>query len=100
MANFLRDSDEPVDINQLGSGPIASARWMFDEATGVEASDLTPDEIERWRPAVYEHLVRESGDTPFFMKTHDAFTRNAQGEPVISKAATRGAHRSMVSAPS
>ena len=63
LANFLRDADEAVDINHLNMMLIASARWLFDAATGVEASDLTPEEIERWRPAVYEHLVQEAGDT-------------------------------------
>ncbi len=54
LSNYLADGDKPVDINSLDTGgPIASARTIFDEAVGVEASDLTQDEIERYRPRVY-----------------------------------------------
>jgi Sulfotransferase domain len=88
LANFQRPQDQPVNINQLG-GLIASDRWLFDEETGVKSSDLTPEEIESWRPAVYEHLSQAITE-PIFMKIHDAFTLNAQGVPVISKAATQG----------
>jgi aryl sulfotransferase len=90
LINFQRDQDQPVNINELGGAPIASARSLFDEETGIKSSDLTPEEIECWRPAVFEHLS-QSITEPIFMKIHDAFTLNAQGIPVISKAATRGA---------
>ena len=49
LTNYWRDAAEPVDINSLEGGPIASARRVFDDAVGVEASDLTPAEIERLR---------------------------------------------------
>ena len=90
LANFWRNSDEPVDINNLGGGPIASARKVFDDEVGVEASDLTFDEIERYRPRVYEQVAAECQET-IFLKIHDAFTYNSWEEPVISKAATLGA---------
>jgi hypothetical protein len=90
LTNFQRNQDEPVNINELSGAPIASARSLFDEETGVKSSDLTPEETECWRPAVYEQLSQSSTTQPIFMKIHDAFTLNAQGIPVISKAATRG----------
>ncbi|WP_089941549.1 sulfotransferase domain-containing protein [Candidatus Entotheonella palauensis] len=89
LANYLREADHPVDINRLGGGPIASARMMFDDEAGVKASELTVDEIERWRPRVYEQ-ISAACTSPLFMKIHDAYTYNAQGEPLMSKAATQG----------
>ncbi len=90
LANYMRQMGHPVDINRLLGGPIASARVMFDEEAGVKASELTVDEIERWRPRVYEQ-ISEACSGPLFMKTHDAYTYNAWGEPLMSKAATQGA---------
>lgn len=47
-------------------------------------------EIERYRPQVYEQISEQSERT-VFLKVHDACIRNADGHPVISKAATKGA---------
>ncbi len=101
LTNYLRDADEPADINSLDGGPIASARQIFDDNVGIEASDLTQDEIERLRPGVYELISDRVGearrelpvddDFPTFLKVHDAYTRTADGVPLISKAATAGA---------
>ncbi len=89
LTNYLRDADEPADINQLDTGLIASARQAFDENVGVEASDLTAEEIERYRPFVYEH-ISESSDQTRYLKVHDAFTYTDEGYPLISKRATKG----------
>lgn len=72
LANYLEDRLTPADINDLTLGMAASARHVFDEVVGVEASDLTPEEIARHRPAVYRHLAREA-TSPMFLKVHDAF---------------------------
>jgi aryl sulfotransferase len=89
LTNYLRNADEPADINALDGGPIASARQVFDDHVGVEASDLTQDEIERYRPAVYE-LISAQAAVPIFLKVHDAYTCTPDGIPLISKAATAG----------
>jgi hypothetical protein len=88
LANLRSERDEPVDINNLGGGPIASARPLFDEAMGIEASDLTTAEIAHYRPAVYEHLTT-SNENILFLKIHDAFTSIDTGQPIISRAATK-----------
>lgn len=92
LANYLADADEPVDINALGGGPIASARGLFDDHVGVEASDLTQDEIERYRGRVYERFAAEhdDGDPPLFCKVHDAWTLGPDGEPLFSERSTAG----------
>lgn len=89
LANLQSKQDEPVDINNLGGGPIASSRGVFDEAMGIEASDLTRAEIERYRPAVYEHMATFSEET-LFLKIHDACTYSSAGTPIVSRAVTKG----------
>jgi hypothetical protein len=89
LTNYLRRAEQPADINSLDSGPIAGARRVFDDHVGIEASDLTQDEIERYRPMVYEQMSDQATE-PLFLKVHDAFTYTRYGYPLISKAATAG----------
>jgi aryl sulfotransferase len=89
LTNYLRNADEPADINSLDGGPIASSRQTFDDHVGLEASDLTQDEIERYRPFVYEQMSEQARE-PLFLKVHDAFTYTRFGYPLISKIATAG----------
>jgi hypothetical protein len=89
LTNFLRDGEAPADIHELDGGPIASARAMFDEAMGVAASDLTPAQVERYRPRVYEQIAAESKET-LYLKIHDAFTRTPEGVPMVTAKATAG----------
>lgn len=89
LTNYLRNADEPADINSLDGGPIASARQIFDDAVGIEASDLTQEEIERYRPFVYEQ-ISEKAKEKLFLKIHDAYTYTPYGYPLISKKATAG----------
>lgn len=90
LTNLLRDSDTPANINELESTPIASAREIFDQHIGFEASDLSADEIDRLRPELYCYLAEEQED-PLFMKIHDAYTLVAGNQPMIPAAATGGA---------
>jgi hypothetical protein len=90
LTNYLRDSAEPADINDLERTHIASGRALFDEIMGISAADLTPTEIACLRPALYEQLAAESAE-PLFMKVHDAYTYTPQGIPLLAKAATQGA---------
>ncbi|MCI5180809.1 MAG: sulfotransferase domain-containing protein [Candidatus Electrothrix sp. AW3_4] len=91
LTNYWRDGNEPADIiNSLDGGPIASARTVFDETAGVEASDLTPEEIERLRPYVYEQVAKEQENT-LFLKVHDAYSYTPEGVPMLSQKATKAA---------
>lgn len=90
LTNLLRDADTPASINELEHTPIASARGIFDNNIGIEASDLTADEIDRLRPELYIHLA-ENATEPLFMKIHDAYTDVAENMPLIPHTATGGA---------
>src|SRR5438105_4789062 len=71
LTNYLRDGSEPADINDLDGAPIASDRNRFDELSGVESSDLTADEVARYRAAVYRAFAAET-EGLLFVKVHDA----------------------------
>lgn len=98
VANVWAKRDTPVDINVIEStDTIASARHPFDQQTLIDSSLMTHDEIDRVRPSAYAYAA--SGETladpdnpcfPVrFVKTHDAYTRNDAGEPLMAGA--RGA---------
>ncbi len=65
LTNCWYDTETPADVNALLGGPIASARQLFDETVGVEAADLTTEEIDCYRPAVYRYIAAQSADTVY-----------------------------------
>lgn len=89
LTNYLRNGAEPADINKIDGGPIASARFWFDEWVGVEASALDDAAIERLRPGVYRCMAREEQDT-LYMKVHDAWVRTDRGEALFPAEVTAG----------
>ena len=90
LTNLRGEEDGPAQINRLDSTPIAGARGIFDDEAGIEASDLTFDEIDRLRPEIYTHLAEQAEETPF-MKVHDAYTSNDKNIPLFPGKATAGA---------
>jgi len=89
ISNYLSDKDEPVDINKIKGGPIASDRDIFDRWAGVEASDLTFDDIADLRPHVYRQMALHIGH-PLYIKVHDACTRNSDGDMLFPADVTGG----------
>lgn len=89
LANLHANGEEPVDINELNTGVIASARGWLDEVLGFDTAELTPDEVERLRPNVYRWHLKINGFG--YHKIHDAYTLTVDGEPVVSRDATLGA---------
>lgn len=71
-----------LDINHLDLSLHAGNRELFDRVIGLEASDLTPAEIERYRPAVYRQLALEATES-LFIKVHDRWYQNQDGESLF-----------------
>ncbi len=90
LSNLLKGTKEAPDINDLERTPIASCRSIFDDYTGLEASDLTRDEIQNLRPHVFSMIAENSEETSYH-KVHDAFTKNADGEWIFPPDSTMGA---------
>ncbi len=90
LANLFNSEDVPVDINNLGGGPIFSSRQIFDRYILAQSSDMLPEEIDNLRPAVYCKLSKNAKDT-LFIKAHDAYTYLKNGQPLFPTQATKGA---------
>lgn len=88
LAALLDENQESPDINRLAGGPIFSSRYVFNNYTGLDSSDLLPDEIDKLRPAVYRKLSSEAATT-VFIKAHDAYTYLSDGNPLFPTEATR-----------
>jgi sulfotransferase family protein len=90
LTNFVRNDGPPADINALEMQANAASRHVVDHALVVECSDLTEDELAWYRPEAYRILAGRSHQT-LYLKIHDAYTRSADGEPLIPADVTRGA---------
>jgi Sulfotransferase domain len=90
LTNFQRNPDQPVEINSLDVGALAVDRKLFDGLLGTASSDMTPEEIECWRPEACRHMAARSA-TNLYVTTHDAYTFTPNGEPLIPADVTRGA---------
>ncbi|PJA32246.1 MAG: sulfotransferase [Zetaproteobacteria bacterium CG_4_9_14_3_um_filter_53_7] len=91
IANLRHEEpNEEVDINTLHTGAIASCRGWIDEVLGFDSADLSHDEIDLLRPAIYRWHAREANDGGYH-KVHDAYTYLPNGEALIPAEATAGA---------
>lgn len=89
LTNYIRNANEPTNINDLDGRSIVVSRYHFDETIGIESSDLTHDEIEYYRPQFCRE-VAASNDDLAFIKVHDAYTQNRVGKPLFPPDVTKG----------
>lgn len=80
ISNLLCEPEEEVSINNLKTDGIYSSRPLFDSTTGIEASNLTHDEIDRLRPLIYNSLKLYEN---MYIKVHDAYTYLEDGSPLM-----------------
>lgn len=89
LSNLLEDNDEPVDINEITrTGGIASARAIFDNLSGIEASDLSYEDVDILRPEIYK-LMSDEAEQTLFVKVHDSYSF-LFGKPMFPPEATKG----------
>lgn len=91
LGNLIGLSDEGEEDE--GFKPvmgISSSRDMFEYFTGINSYELTDDEVNWMRPAVYRRMADEF--TQFgFVKAHDSFGRLPNGEPFFPADKSHGA---------
>ena len=90
LANFQAREEQARRHQRLGRRGISSDRRAADNALGVECSDLTQDELDRYRPALYRSIAHGS-ERELFIKIHDAYTSNSDAEPLIPADVTSAA---------
>ena len=93
LASFRREG--ALDINDLAEPRgMASARSWFDHVMLFPSGLLTHEECDRLRPMVYAANDGPAGDRELdeiwtrtggarFVKTHDAYTSAAEGQPMM-----------------
>ena len=89
LSTILDEEIKEPDINDLYSTPIASARGIFEEHTGLKSSEISTEETEALRPDVYRNLSSEIEDR-MYMKVHDAFTKTKFNEWIFPPEVTFG----------
>lgn len=89
IRNLLDNGDSPADINELTTGAIASGRGWLDEVLGFDTADLTHNETDQLRPAVYRWALKD--DEIGYHKIHDAYTYTKDGSPLVGTDSTLGA---------
>ncbi|HJX71832.1 MAG TPA: sulfotransferase domain-containing protein [Bacteroidales bacterium] len=88
LTNLLNHTNEPANINNLYPSTIASSRSLLDEATGLESSNLTLDEIELLRPQVYRYVAETSSEI-LYHKIHDAWISLPDGNTLVPEEVTK-----------
>jgi aryl sulfotransferase len=73
LAHMLDTRMQALDLNQMHTGVIASAREWVDEALGFDSADLPHDALDQLRPAVYAWHAKQK-KTMKYHKIHDAYT--------------------------
>jgi aryl sulfotransferase len=90
LAHVLDTSGKAKQLNEIKTGAIASARLWVDEALGFDSADLTHDELDKLRPAVYRFHARKADEVAYH-KVHDAYTYCSDFNPLIPIEGTLGA---------
>lgn len=62
-----------VDINDMATDGIYSAKGYIEEALDLEVDDLSEEELQRFRKIAFRHQYGKE-EKPHFVKIHDAFT--------------------------
>lgn len=92
IVNLLNEGPDPVDINALNTGAIASDRDWVQSAFDFAIDELNHDEVDSLRPLAYQWLSDQADDFGYH-KTHDAysFLDKEQTQPLFPASATAGA---------
>lgn len=91
LTNEKEAEQDSVDINELNTGAIASARGWVEGALGFDINELSHDEIDWLRPTAYRYLS-EHNDVIGRHKVHDAYdyVDKHKEQPLFPDTATKG----------
>jgi len=91
LANYLGNTMQPIPLEEIESANISSDAIEFEEIIGLNPFELTPDEVDLFRPDWYriQSMRVESAGVTCFKKTHDAYIINGNGEPIFPEEVSR-----------
>ena len=89
LTNLLNGKQEDTLNNLVAMG--LSSREVLDEHMMLETSELTLREIDNYLPMAIRELANSIKSAPFFLKTHMAYTFNANNKPVYPADVSIGA---------
>lgn len=93
LANYLNEKDEPASLDEIERTSLSSSALEFEETTGLNPFEMSPDEVDLYRPDVYKILSDKCQHKTnlCFKKAHDAYVQNRRSVPLfpaeVSKAA-------------
>ena len=79
LSNLNDGQSAPHPINQMNTGDTASLREWLDDVLGFATADLTAEEIDELRPAVYRWTAANGVATHY--KIHDACVIDGLDDP-------------------
>jgi hypothetical protein len=93
LANYLFNAQQPLPLDKIEETPIAGSAIDFEEETGFNPFELTPEEVDLYRPDMYRNLSKQGENIHgwSYKKAHDAYTLNANKEPIFPADVTMGA---------
>jgi len=92
IENYLRNTQQPVDVNILHRASTAEAsayRYQKYVQQGLQTTDLTIEEICAIRPLVHQDIARQANGS-VFIKTHN-YLGEFRGHPLHNSSVTSGA---------
>lgn len=83
LSNYRRETPAPADLNApLTGAPTHLSRHVFDETMGIPSSDLSDEELVRYR-LQFHSLFIEKYPATSFTKVHEAFCGRHGGRSVF-----------------
>ena len=73
LANMLNTSEEPINLNQINLGIMATERSLMNRVLGFNSSLLYHDELEPLRPSIYQWFAHQTPQHYCYLKIHDAY---------------------------
>lgn len=91
LANYLANTETPLPFTNIINASIASSAVDFEEQLGLNPFELTPDEVDFYRPDLYRFLAEDNSGEIQYKKTHDAYTFNKNDLPLFPSDASLSA---------
>ena len=82
------NDETDLNINEFKTDGIFSSRFIFNELTDLDSTELYDDEIKIAQPDVYKFLTGLVKKSHHFIKIHDAYSFNTLDQPIVPTAPT------------